>query len=244
MCSRYVREDHAQSRLQPVRGAFWRRVAPHIKHARKVSARLGRDLAFPRYFACPCVYVTSPNDAYHNNGREKRGLQIRPHSLVIGLPFERTNPGTGESLINDHGLTVSLVDVKQEARRFGGILVCAHDEPEAGFAWSAVGRPKHVSVPNTDASSLIAKVKRTCVWLVVCVIVGGTDGLGKWSALNESLPGRIFISYRRQLYDVLVKHFPAEQVFKDVNNIDTDDDFVELITVAVASCSRDRAWGL
>jgi hypothetical protein len=47
----------------------------------------------------------------------------------------------------------------------------------------------------------------------------------------------------RQLYDVLVKHFPAEHVFKDVNNIDPGD-FVELITVAVASCSRDRAWGL
>jgi hypothetical protein len=84
------------------------------------------------------------------------------------------------------------------------------------------------------------------------VIVGGTDGLGKWSALNESLPGRIFISYRRretgwparQLSDVLVKQFPAEQVFKDVNNIDPGDDFVELITGAVASCSRDRAWGL
>ena len=159
MCSRYVREDHAQSRLQPVRGAFWRRVARHIKHARKVSAQLGRDLASPRYFACPCAHVTRPNDAFHYNGREKRGLQIRPHSLVIGLSFERTNPGTGESLINDHGLTVSLVDVKQKSKRFGDILVCAHDEPEGGFAWSAVGRPKHVSVPNTGASSFIAKVK-------------------------------------------------------------------------------------
>ena len=76
------------------------------------------------------------------------------------------------------------------------------------------------------------------------MIVGGTDGLGKWSALNESLPGRIFISYRRQetawpagrLYDVLVEHFPAEQVFKDVDNIDPGDDFVERITAAVASC--------
>jgi outer membrane protein assembly factor BamD (BamD/ComL family) len=76
------------------------------------------------------------------------------------------------------------------------------------------------------------------------VIVGGTDGLGKWSALNESLPGRIFISYRRQetawpagrLYDVLVEQFPAEQVFKDVDNIDPGDDFVERITGAVASC--------
>jgi TIR domain len=76
------------------------------------------------------------------------------------------------------------------------------------------------------------------------VIVGGTDGLGKWSALNESLPGRIFISYRRRetdwpagrLYDVLVGHFTAEQVFKDVDNIDPGDDFVERITGAVESC--------
>ena len=85
---------------------------------------------------------------------------------------------------------------------------------------------------------------RSCVRLVVCVIVGGTDGLGKWSALNESLPGRIFISYRRQetawpagrLYDVLVEHFPAEQVFKDVDNIEPGEDFVERITAAVSSC--------
>ena len=76
------------------------------------------------------------------------------------------------------------------------------------------------------------------------MIVGGTDGLGKWSALNESLPGRIFISYRRQetawpagrLYDVLVEHFPAEQVFKDVDNIEPGEDFVERITAAVGSC--------
>jgi hypothetical protein len=69
--------------------------------------------------------------------------------------------------------------------------------------------------------------------------------------LNEFLPGRIFISYRRretgwparQLYDVLVKHFPAEQVFKDVNNIDPGGDFVGLISGAVASCSRDRPGG-
>ena len=62
--------------------------------------------------------------------------------------------------------------------------------------------------------------------------------------MNESLPGRIFISYRRQetawpagrLYDVLVEHFPPEQVFKDVDNIDPGDDFVERITAAVSSC--------
>jgi TIR domain len=61
--------------------------------------------------------------------------------------------------------------------------------------------------------------------------------------LNE-LTGRIFISYRRQetawpagrLYDVLVEHFPAEQVFKDVDNIEPGEDFVERITAAVGSC--------
>jgi hypothetical protein len=62
--------------------------------------------------------------------------------------------------------------------------------------------------------------------------------------LNESLPGRIFISYRRQetewparhLYQVLVEDFSAEQVFKDVDNIDPGDDFDERITSAVGSC--------
>jgi hypothetical protein len=61
--------------------------------------------------------------------------------------------------------------------------------------------------------------------------------------LNE-LTGRIFISYRRQetawpagrLYDVLVEHFPAEEVFKDVDNIEPGEDFVERITAAVGSC--------
>jgi tetratricopeptide (TPR) repeat protein len=71
-----------------------------------------------------------------------------------------------------------------------------------------------------------------------------SDGLGKWSALSESLLGRIFISYRRQetawpagrLYDVLVEHFAAEQVFKDVDNIEPGEDFVERIAAAVGSC--------
>ena len=35
---------------------------------------------------------------------------------------------------------------------------------------------------------------------------------------------------------MLVEHFSAEQVFKDVDNIDPGDDFVERITGAVASC--------
>jgi multiple sugar transport system substrate-binding protein len=62
--------------------------------------------------------------------------------------------------------------------------------------------------------------------------------------LNESSSGRIFISYRRQetawpagrLYDRLVEHFPREQVFRDVDNVDLGDDFVERITTAVESC--------
>jgi hypothetical protein len=62
--------------------------------------------------------------------------------------------------------------------------------------------------------------------------------------LNESSPGRIFISYRRQdtawaagrLNDALVQHFPAEQVFKDVDSIEPGEDFVERITAAVSSC--------
>jgi glycerophosphoryl diester phosphodiesterase len=56
--------------------------------------------------------------------------------------------------------------------------------------------------------------------------------------------GRIFISYRRQetawparqLYEVLVERFGAESVFKDVDDIEPGDDFVERITEAVASC--------
>jgi hypothetical protein len=62
--------------------------------------------------------------------------------------------------------------------------------------------------------------------------------------LDDSLPGRIFICYRRQetawparqLHDVLVEYFPAEQVFKDVDSIEPGDDFVERITAAVGSC--------
>jgi hypothetical protein len=35
---------------------------------------------------------------------------------------------------------------------------------------------------------------------------------------------------------VLVEHFHAEQVFKDVDNIEPGEDFVERITAAVGSC--------
>jgi TIR domain len=56
--------------------------------------------------------------------------------------------------------------------------------------------------------------------------------------------GRIFISYRREesaypagwLFDRLVQHFGRGQVFKDLDSIQLGDDFVEVITAAVASC--------
>src|SRR6266581_6454255 len=56
--------------------------------------------------------------------------------------------------------------------------------------------------------------------------------------------GRIFISYRREetaypagwLYDRLVEHFGQGQVFKDVDSIELGDDFVEVISAAVAGC--------
>ena len=56
--------------------------------------------------------------------------------------------------------------------------------------------------------------------------------------------GRIFISYRRDetaypagwLFDRLVEHFGQGQVFKDVDSIQLGDDFVDVISAAVASC--------
>src|SRR5690349_5597877 len=56
--------------------------------------------------------------------------------------------------------------------------------------------------------------------------------------------GGIFISYRRQeaacpagwLYDRLRYRFGADQVFKDVDNIDPGDDFIDKITTPVGSC--------
>ena len=56
--------------------------------------------------------------------------------------------------------------------------------------------------------------------------------------------GRVFISYRRQetawparqLYELLGDQFGADQVFKDIDDIDPGDDFVDKITRAVSSC--------
>ncbi|MBK9697569.1 MAG: toll/interleukin-1 receptor domain-containing protein [Propionibacteriaceae bacterium] len=62
--------------------------------------------------------------------------------------------------------------------------------------------------------------------------------------MTEGSIGRIFISYRRQetawparqLYEVLVARFGAASVFKDVDDIEPGDDFVDRITDAVAAC--------
>lgn len=67
------------------------------------------------------------------------------------------------------------------------------------------------------------------------------ETVSKSAARNQ---GRIFISYRREdtayaagwLFDRLVEHFGSVQVFKDVDSIELGDDFVEVITTAVASC--------
>lgn len=58
------------------------------------------------------------------------------------------------------------------------------------------------------------------------------------------MSGRIFISYRRddssasagRLYDRLAAHFPKEQIFIDVDNLDPGGDFVETIEQSVGSC--------
>ena len=62
--------------------------------------------------------------------------------------------------------------------------------------------------------------------------------------MAEGGAGRVFISYRRQetawparqLYDVLVAELGADRVFKDVDDIEPGDDFVEQIQSAVGSC--------
>jgi glycerophosphoryl diester phosphodiesterase len=62
--------------------------------------------------------------------------------------------------------------------------------------------------------------------------------------MEKGEAGRVFISYRRQdtawparqLYDVLVAELGADRIFKDVDNIEPGDDFVERIQSAVGSC--------
>jgi glycerophosphoryl diester phosphodiesterase len=63
-------------------------------------------------------------------------------------------------------------------------------------------------------------------------------------SMEKGEAGRVFISYRRQetawpareLYDVLVTELGPDRVFKDVDNIEPGDDFVERIQSAVGSC--------
>jgi hypothetical protein len=63
-------------------------------------------------------------------------------------------------------------------------------------------------------------------------------------SMEKGEAGRVFISYRRQdtawparqLYDLLVAELGADRVFKDVDNIEPGDDFVERIQSAVGSC--------
>ena len=58
------------------------------------------------------------------------------------------------------------------------------------------------------------------------------------------MSGKIFISYRRddssssagRLYDRLITHFPSNQTFMDVNNLDPGVDFVKAIEESVGSC--------
>jgi tetratricopeptide (TPR) repeat protein len=64
------------------------------------------------------------------------------------------------------------------------------------------------------------------------------------TASTGNIPGRIFMSYRREdtaypagwLYDRLAGHFGRGQVFKDIDSIGLGDDFVEVINTAVESC--------
>ena len=65
--------------------------------------------------------------------------------------------------------------------------------------------------------------------------------------MNGSVPAssRVFISYRRAdsdypagwLFDRLAEHFGRGRVFKDVDSLEPGDDFAEVITAAVSSCS-------
>ena len=64
------------------------------------------------------------------------------------------------------------------------------------------------------------------------------------AAASVGRVGRVFISYRRQdsaypagwLYDRLSEQLGSAQIFKDVDNLEPGDDFVDKITLAVSSC--------
>src|SRR5690348_6168688 len=74
--------------------------------------------------------------------------------------------------------------------------------------------------------------------------VGNATRVEIMTASAGNLPGRIFMSYRREdtaypagwLYDRLAGHFARSQIFKDIDSIELGDDFFEAITTAVGSC--------
>src|SRR5690348_2717538 len=74
--------------------------------------------------------------------------------------------------------------------------------------------------------------------------VGNATRVEIMTASAGNLPGRIFMSYRREdtaypagwLYDRLAGHFARSQIFKDIDSIELGDDFVEVITTAVGAC--------
>jgi TIR domain len=69
-------------------------------------------------------------------------------------------------------------------------------------------------------------------------------GVTRSTEITPPANGVIFISYRRQdtdfpaafLFDRLADHFGRDRVFKDVDSIPLGEDFVEVITSAVAAC--------
>ena len=71
-----------------------------------------------------------------------------------------------------------------------------------------------------------------------------TAGAEIMTVSTGTVPGRIFMSYRREdtdypaawLYGLLASQFSGDQVFKDVDSIELGEDFVEVITTAVESC--------
>jgi tRNA A-37 threonylcarbamoyl transferase component Bud32 len=66
----------------------------------------------------------------------------------------------------------------------------------------------------------------------------------RFSAMSEPVPGRVFISYRRQdargsagrIYDRCADRFGSDQVFMDVDNLPPGADFNKEITQAVSQC--------
>jgi hypothetical protein len=104
--------------------------------------------------------------------------------------------------------------------------------------WHILARAPQPESGSDGGSTLAARGRRDAA--------GHARGLrgGIMTASEPDAGGRIFISYRREetaypagwLFDRLIAHFGQGQVFKDVDSIHLGDDFVEVISAAVASC--------